>query len=163
MDPGADFLNYLLRTLVFVSLILNLLCFKWRGIAGYLFYMESLIRIVATAIPNQAGYDKDEIKYMYVYAVYFVVLYTDSGKQIIVGCIVCAYSLFFGLSVAYLKPLTIGTFILYILVTFVYFVFSSVLAMILKLVIDTNQRLLLTNESHVKLLNGMHEGLLILS
>lgn len=80
MDPGADFLNYLLRVLVFVSLILNLLCFKWRSIAGYFFYMESFIRIVATAIPNQAGYDKDEIKYIYVFAVYFIILYTDSGK-----------------------------------------------------------------------------------
>ena len=74
-----------------------------------------------------------------------------------------AYGLFFGLSVAYEKPLTFGSCTSYILVIIVYFVFCSVLGMILKLMIDTNQRLLLANESHVKLLNGMHEGLLILS
>jgi len=163
MDPGADFLNYLLRALVFVSLILNLLCFKWRSIASYFFYIESFIRIVATSIPNQAGYDKDEVKLLYVYAALFLNLYTDSGKEIIFSCISYAYCLIFGLPVAYMRPLTIDSCAIYILIIFLYFVFCSVLGMILKLVIDTNQRLLVANESHVKLLNRMHEGLLILS
>ena len=55
MDPIADFFFYALHVLVAVSIVLSLLCFKWRWIAGYFLYLECLIRICAVCFPNQSG------------------------------------------------------------------------------------------------------------
>ena len=91
----------------------------------------------------------------------FVSFYTDSGYQIIVVSLTCAYCLFFGISVAYDRPMTSGTFLIYLITTVCVVVCSLSLGIILKYVIEVRHKLRAANVSHVKLLHGMHEGLLI--
>ena len=91
----------------------------------------------------------------------FVSFYTDSGYQIIVISLTCAYCLYFGLSVAYDRPMTSGTFLVYLMVTFCVVLMCVTLGIILKYVIEVRHKLRTANVSHVKLLHGMHEGLLI--
>jgi len=91
----------------------------------------------------------------------FVGFYTDSGYQIIVVSLTCAYCLFFGITVAFDRPMTSGTFLIYLVTTIGVFMVCLTLGIVLKYVIEVRQKLHTANVSHVKLLHGMHEGLLI--
>ncbi len=77
MDPFASVLLQVLYALVFVALVLNILCFKWRWLARYFLYLECLTRIVAVSFPNVAGYEDDEIKYALIFLINFMCFYTD--------------------------------------------------------------------------------------
>ena len=132
LDPGASFLLNFLYVLVFLALIMNLLCFRWKWIAGYFFYLECLTRIVAVSFPNVAGYEDDEIKYVLIFCVDWVVFYTDSGSQIIVCTLTCAYHFYFGLLVAYMKPVTTMTVLLYTGSTIMVFLLGCIMGMIIK-------------------------------
>ncbi len=72
-------MNIVLKMLIYVSIVLGISCFKWRGNAAYFYYLEILTRLVSVVIPNVAGYDYDEIKYLSMHATLFVIYYTDSG------------------------------------------------------------------------------------
>ncbi len=77
MDPLATVLPKILNALVFVGLILNILCWKYRWLARYFLYLECITRMVAVSFPNVAGYQDDEIKYALIFALNWVVFYTD--------------------------------------------------------------------------------------
>ena len=138
MDPGASVLLYALYALVFFAVILNILCFKWKRIACYLFYLECLTRVVAVSFPNVAGYEDDEIKYVLIFCVNWVVFYTDSGNQIIVSTLTCAYHFYFGLMAAYLRPVTGANILLYMGSTIMVFLCGCIVGMIIKQVMEVN-------------------------
>ena len=66
----------------------------------------------------------------------FVGFYTDSGYQIIVVPLTCAYCLFFGISVAFDRPMTSGTVLIYLVSTIGVFFVCLTLGIILKYVIE---------------------------
>ena len=81
---------------------------------------------------------------------------------IILTSSVCV-NLFIGTTVLYNRPLDSPTVILYILIAVTSF-FAEVLMNILVIqVAKMNEQRKLANDSHISLLDGMHEGLLILS
>ena len=78
LDPTANAFNRILKLLVILSLVLSILCYKWKGIALYFYYLEMLTRLIAVAIPNIAGYKSDEVKLLAVHSSLFICYYTDS-------------------------------------------------------------------------------------
>lgn len=161
MDPIADFFILAAKVLIGVSFVLSLLCFKWRWLAGYFLYLECLIRLCVASFPSQNGQEYDEIYYLITFLISFVCFHSDSGCQIIAFSLTFAYCLFFGISVAYDRPLTFKTCLVYTFTTIGFSITTFVLGIIFKYIIDVRQNLRAANASHIKLLHGMHEGLLI--
>ena len=64
---------------------------------------------------------------------------------------------------AYARPLTHNVIIMYVFLTFMILVVATMMNMIYRYIGDVNRKLHSAYESNVNLLNGMHEGLLILS
>ena len=80
MDPPEYNLRMLLKTLVFVGIIIDLLSFKWRRLANAFIYLECFTRIVASLIPNFASYEYTDIEYVYLFFLIFVTTYCDEGR-----------------------------------------------------------------------------------
>lgn len=75
-----------------------------------------------------------------------------------------AIHLFVGQSLAYNNPpLSVGTAISHIVMIGIFFFFATFIVMVLNYIQEINNKLRLSNLSNVEMLNGMHEGVMILS
>ena len=81
----------------------------------------------------------------------------------VINTIFLGFSLFIGLKIAYARPLDLESatlYLMYILISITGSVFCNV---ILNFIGEITNELKMVNKSNINLLNGMHEGLLILS
>ena len=83
--------------------------------------------------------------------------------DIIIGSLSFAINLFLGITVVYNRPLDRRTAIFFTIMTILCFLTGVLLNMIVILVARLNERRRLANESHISMLDSMHEGLLVLS
>lgn len=65
--------------------------------------------------------------------------------------------------VLFLKPLDFGFVSINLIIVLIYFLVTTILSMIFIYISELHKEMHTTNTENVKLLNGMHEGLLILS
>ena len=72
-------------------------------------------------------------------------------------------NLFVGITAMYDRPLDATTVVLYIFLIATNFFGNLILNMLVVQVAKMNEQRKLANDSHISLLDGMHEGLLILS
>ena len=83
--------------------------------------------------------------------------------DLVVNTIFFGFNLFIGLKIAYARPLdseSAATYLMYILISISGSVFGIV---VLNFIGEMSNKLKMVNKSSISLLNGMHEGLLILS
>ena len=83
--------------------------------------------------------------------------------ELIVSVLSLAVQLFVGLHVVYDRPLSLDTALIYVLCVFVTGLSSTIANMILIFFSEVNLRLKTGEKASINLINGMHEGLLILS
>ena len=97
--------------------------------------------------------------------VIFIVLYCDTGAQIIFNTVILALRFIVYLPLFFNSEQEFMTkdLIVLVLVVIVYFIICSLTAMIISYIQELGLKLKNTNEENVKLLDNMHEGLLILS
>ena len=95
--------------------------------------------------------------------IYFLTFYCDRPDHLIFATVHLIVEIFFGYHNAYLnKSLTIGVFTLDIVMIGTYF-FCTAFAGIVLIYFDYLRTTVIdTNQENVKLLNGMHEGLVVL-
>ena len=93
----------------------------------------------------------------------FLSTYTDEGGQIIYLAIQTLAWCLFPLAIVYNAPVTINTIAFAITTAFSIFIVSTMLAMIFLFIAKLQTRLKSFNIENIELLDGMHEGLLILS
>ena len=105
MDPIKTPASYCLYGLVFLSAILVILCFKRRSLAKYFMTLEFTIRLVSVCIPKVGGDGYDETAYLILFAFTFCAYYVGSGPSLIYSTFVYTFSLFFGVAIAYNRPL----------------------------------------------------------
>ena len=161
LDPIKTSVLWLLKGMVFLSAFLVILSFFRRPIAKYFFALEVLIRFVAVFHINNSGYNYDEISYVYTFGLIGLMLYCGSGLSIIYSTFVYAFSLVFGIMVAYDRELTNSRMLIFFTCTVAYFGLASCMGMIIVYLEKVSQAKHDSNQSHIKLLNGMHEGLMI--
>ena len=89
--------------------------------------------------------------------------YCGSGYSIIYSALVYAFSLFYGISMVYNQTLDFNKVNLYISCIVFYLAATVCFGLIIDYLENMNETLVKSNQSHIKLLNGMHEGLIIIS
>ena len=163
IEGSVTFSRIALAGLVIISAILCCLCYKWRNISQSFLYIECIIRMIAVLIPNLANYRDNNIAYLYIALLIMIAFYNDSIGHIIAATVMYAFQIFFAVHVVYLEPLTIVTVCLNILLILTYFLITIAFFSLVKYIRLLHCQLFFSNKEHIKLLNGMHEGLLIMS
>ena len=92
----------------------------------------------------------------------FMILYCDEGRQIVFSALSFIWCVFFNM-VAYKKEISIGSLASCVMLSLAYLMAAVFLGVVISYVTNVNDKLQQSNEQNVKLLNGMHEGVLILS
>ena len=156
-------MRFLLKGLVVGGVILDLFCIKYRHLANIFLYLECLTRLIVTFMPNYASYEYDDIGYIVLFVLTFLMFYNDDGKQIFCSTLTMAWHMFFALFVAYKRPYILIEIFFNLGLVLGYFFLQIIIGMIIVHISKIHSSLFLANEENVKLLNGMHEGVLILS
>ena len=163
MDPLEDGTRFLVKILVVAGILLDLLCIKYRNLANMYMYLECFTQWIVTFIPNYASYESDVIGYSMIFALFFLLFYNDDGKHIICSTLTMAWHVSFALFVAYNRPYTLLDILFNSGVVIGFLILQIILGMIIVHMSKIHSSLFLANEEHINLLNGMHEGILILS
>ena len=110
--PVQDMARWVLASLVILSLLLCILCYKWRVIANSFLYFECAINIIAVFIPNTYNARHSNIDMTMLSVIYVLSLYTDRADQLIMAPIHLGLTLFVKLNLVYLNPLTVGSILM---------------------------------------------------
>ena len=95
--------------------------------------------------------------------IFFIAFYCDRLDHLIFATVHLTVEIFLGCHYAYMhQDLTVGVLIKDILMILAYFVCTSVFGMAFIYTDDLRNTVIDTNKENVKLLNGMHEGLVVL-
>ena len=114
-------------------------------------------------LPNYASYEADEQDYILWFLSVFLLLYCDTGYQIICNTVCLTWHLCYVKYIAYIRPVVFFD-LLFIFCSIVAFLFlQTFMGMIILHIAKINTDLHITNEENSKLLNNMHEGVLILA
>ena len=92
----------------------------------------------------------------------FLVFYCDQISHIYFLIPSTAFYLFYSENVIYQNPLTIGVVLYNIFLVLVIFVSACLCGIVIIYISQLHSALEYTNKKHVKLMHGMHEGLIIL-
>ena len=152
-----------LKILFVLGLILDFSSIKWRWLAKWLFYLEIFTRFLGSGVPNYASQDYDRINYAYLIMLLFCTFYCLDGKQIIFSTLLHLWNVTFALSVVYNRSMDYVELGFSIVETILIFLFATCIAMMFVHISRMHSFLVITNQDNSKLLNSMHEGILILS
>ena len=98
----------MLSTLIIISLILCICCYKWRVVASTFLYMEICIRFCAVFIPNASNEGHTDVYLTMVSIIMFMSFYCDRLGHLIVATLHLAFAIFFGVHVVYKEEITAG-------------------------------------------------------
>lgn len=157
-----DVARVMVKANVLVTMIVCILCYKWRSLGNAFIYLEMLLHLSAMFFPNSKNLHATFHFNTYEAFANCASLYTNQPVTIYLYTATLMAINIFGTNIAYGKQLGIKEMVIYALsgVLF-FFVFSSIFVTI-NVVIKLWHRLRFANQENMKLLNNMHEGLLIL-
>ena len=163
MDPLTPTTGYILQALQIPAVIACILCFKWRFLADYFFAAENFIQFVAILHLSYANYSEDfPMVYSRILGLW-ILLSISYRYEIILLALNTAFRLIMGIKIVYSRPLTNQDIVLYLLGSFTLIVLCTLGNMMLIFISELYQRLQVAEQASINLLNGMHEGILILS
>ena len=154
-----DFITFM-NILGFMSNVaLCFICYKYRNVTTVLLYIEN---IVAILISLNVGEQQFYFQTYFIFITIFICYYTDSGYQIIFGTVCLAIELFVVLPVFHLTPTHWINLVANIFLVSGYFFVAVIFGMFSTFISQMYVHLFASNMQHIKLLNGMHEGVLII-
>ena len=162
-DPVRAYLMILATGLVIVYIFFCIACYWRRDLAMYFMYLECFIRVVASFIPNAHFAPDTSLDYMWAAIVMFLSFYSDRIGQTISVTILLIFQSYFVPHVIYLKALTYGIVLIDLGVILAFIFCTTMVGILISYVLLLQSSLDFANQEHVRLLNGMHEGLLILT
>ena len=143
-------------------MVLCLLCFKWRRIGSYLVYTEMLINVASLFYPNTRNSNATFFSYRNVNIALFATGYCGQVTSIYFLTLTMIVQSYLGLNVIYLKPVEAISILVGIYYALSFLIQLTFLHAALSYISELQRQQNLANEEQIKLLNGMHEGLLIL-
>ena len=116
LDPVKETFRYVVICGTIFQLVLCLLCYKWRFLIHSFIYVECIIRMCASFVPNVYNEAHSNIDLAMLATIFFLGFYTDGIGQVIFNTISCAFVVFFDVHVVYQKKLTFEAFIMNVVV-----------------------------------------------
>ena len=144
-----------------INLIFCIVCYKWRHLSNHILFLECLLRMVGHTIPNAINENKSVAVSGQEFGLIFVTFYCDTHRHIFALCLALAYVIFVPPVLLYLRSVTISFIFINILTILVLFVATTLCGMVIIYITQLHAQLEFSNKENVKLLDGMHEGLLI--
>ena len=149
---------------ILFGVLLNIMIYKWRSLVDWCYLYEMFFMTVYMSVPSS------KITYsvynsLMTNGVYFVLYYTEKRSQIWLGTIFIVINLFYTDRYILGKQdynSLIGSISL-LMVSFLSFSFSCCIAIIMNYIGELHLTLKKYIEQSSKLLDGMHEGLVIIS
>ena len=77
LQPYEDAFRWVIFSLIILSLILCILCYKWRRLSNLIIYLECVIRTCSWFIPNQYNETLSSIDLTMLSIIYFFCFYCD--------------------------------------------------------------------------------------
>ena len=162
LDSTQDIFRVLIKIIVGITAVTCVLCYKWRWLGKSFIYLEMCLHISAMFFPNSKNYHSTFYFNTYEAFANCAALYTNQPITIYMYTFTLIMANFFGTNIAYSKPLGFKEVIIYIAAVVFFFLSFSCFFTSVNIVIKLLRRLQIVNEENTKLLNNMHEGLLIL-
>ena len=155
-------IKILIQMTIVCNIVLDIACYKYRFLAQTILHYESFVLLIWTMVPTK--YNADLYGFNNVKDNFFACLvwYCDSGAQLITN-VFCVNLNLFIVQFLYGQEITVFMLLGKIAVVMQYYLAVNAFALLITYIQDIHRRLTSTNEDNIKLLNGMHEGLLILS
>lgn len=162
----VDEIEPVMATLTFAALIagilLDALAYKWRFLANYIFYLNAFESILRQLRPRP-GVVIGIFDLAIYQILYFVMYYTEQGGQLILITLRHFVISFVVKKEIYEKELDLSFCLQSMIAIVVSFLMNTSIAILCKFIADLQKRLKQVNHENVKMLHGMHEGLLILA
>ena len=158
LDPIQPVVKIIIPIIIVVNLILDLACIKYRKLAQLFLYIESVTYLIMSLTPASQFLFMHARSAMYL--IIFIALYCDSAVQIIVITVCFIVQNIIVQAVVYLKTIGIASEVLTALLCWLGI---TAIAMVITYIKEMHNTLHSANEDNLRLLDGMHEGLLILN
>ena len=150
-------------SLTILSVLLCVVCYRWRFLIHSFLYLECIIRLSASFIPNVYNEAHSNIDLVMLSTIFFLCFSTDGIGQVAFNTLCWAFAAFFDVHVVYEKELNFEFFIMNIFLIVSLFTAQLVAFLFFTYVQTLHGKLEFTNFENIKLLDGMHEGLLIVN
>ena len=149
--------------LLIFSILLDISIYKWRWLSDWICFIEPVYQFLELCIPHNDNSVNDLRQYQ-DYFIISLAFYTGSYSQIVfTTSMKVVFSSFLQQSLIYEQEMTPGQIGIKILYSAATFLSSCIFAMVLTCMSSLYLRMEKLNGENMKLLDGMHEGLLILS
>ena len=163
IDPMLQFWKTASNAVLFTSVILCILAYWWRGLANLFLILEALTRLCFVFIPNYLQSNSTPLHTTVVMTAIFIVMFVHAASSLTFMTLVLAIQIFVGHHIVYMRDLTIGQVVMNIALLCAYFGVISLGAAMMEYIKHLQGKLRMSNEAQANMLNGMHEGVLILN
>ena len=154
-------MRYTKIALVFLGILLDIICFKKPYYGHLAIYHECLLQFVETLIPSDRLFQSPFYAIYCFFGLAFASFYCLKWKSIFVMMLTIIFQIFYS-DLVYFRELTVAR-VLMNTAGIVLFIGSLCLwNMVFLYFIELNRQVDEVNNQNIKLLNGMHEGLIIL-
>ena len=148
--------------MIISSIILVIACIKWRFLADFIIYISTIMLINSYAIPST----KTSISEIYISVIWMfgnVIFMTDQVGQLIYISFMHLLFTFALKSTVFDEKMNLHLILIKLFMVAGTFAINALLSMILLYISSLHSRMKSSNVENTKLLDAMHEGLLILS
>ena len=148
-----------------MSLICALLVYKWRWLINYTIFVDISYFFIWNLIPSPENVSLLWTPWNMSLQVYmgFISVYTGKSIQIFISNLYLFTFLVVKLGWVHDLPLSMYNYVTFALFAIAYFALEFMLAMLLFYVAELTKKLQVANYQNIRLLDGMHEGVLIIS
>ena len=163
MDKTKDIMVIAVHVLLTTNIFLVIACYKWRWLAAFQIYFVLLSRVFFCFVPTAESRGMHPFLHCVNAIVLFIACYCGSVWNIYSLLITTCIELSFGVYIGYDRPYGPKEIILTTFYAIITFWIIAAFGAAFEQVSELYTRLDFTNAENIKLLNGMHEGVLILS
>ena len=161
LDPIDSKVRFMHRLAIGASVVLCLLAYRWRFLADFCLYFEAFIRLCAQFFPNQASQSHNPQMHCMIAVGSLLLLYSDSAGSMLFLGICLAISIFISYHVVWMHEFTIITLISDVCLFLLWLVTCALVIMAIAHVTELHGELSFTNSENKKLLDTIHEGMLV--
>ena len=165
LDRVHIYFRYIAGVLSGIGLIIDILAIKYRFLANYLIYLESIIVVLVFFLPTKSYIEMGNFVVAGISLIVFFGLYCGTNFQLIAIIVSLGVTFFVVRPISYYNPttgdpLSIASIVLYWLICVILCCTTAMAAINIS---KLHNMIKTTNMENAKLLDGMHEGILILS
>ena len=155
-------MRYARITLIFLGVLLDIICFKNCHYGHLVIYHECLMQFVDTLIPSAPLFHAQFYTIYTIFGLAFASFYCFKWKSIFTITLTITFQIFYS-DLVYFRELTVARVLMHIGGILLFIATLCLWNMLFLNFIELNRHIDEVNSQNIKLLNGIHEGLLILS